>query len=31
MLMGAVQLGVVALVLSMRGIFYRGPVAGGKG
>ncbi len=31
MLMGAVQLGVVAIVLSMRSIFYRGPVAGGKG
>lgn len=31
MLMGAVQLGVVALVLSMRSVFYRGPVAGGKG
>ncbi len=31
MIMGAVQLGVVALVLSMRSVFYRGPVAAGKG
>ena len=31
MIMGFVQLLVVALVLASRGFFYRGPVAGGKG
>ena len=31
MLMGAVQLVIVALVLSLRGWFYKGPVSGGKG
>ena len=31
MIMGAVQLGVVAFVLGMRGLAYRGPVTGGKG
>lgn len=31
MIMGAVQLGVVALVLGARGLFYRGPVAAAKG
>lgn len=31
MIMGFVQLVIVALVLGMRGFFYRGPVAGGKG
>ncbi|MBT2336264.1 ABC transporter permease [Variovorax paradoxus] len=31
MLMGVVQLIVVAAVLSARGLFYRGPVSGGKG
>lgn len=31
MIMGAVQLGVVAIVLSARGLLYRGPVSGGKG
>jgi len=31
MLMGLAQLIVVAAVLSLRGLFYRGPVAGGKG
>jgi len=31
MIMGFVQLVVVAAVLSLRGLFYRGPVAGGKG
>ena len=31
MLMGAVELGVVALVLAGRGLFYRGPAGGGKG
>ncbi len=31
MIMGAVQLGIVALVLGARGLFYRGPAGGGKG
>jgi putative spermidine/putrescine transport system permease protein len=31
MIMGAVQLLVVAVVLSLRGLFYRGPAAGAKG
>jgi putative spermidine/putrescine transport system permease protein len=31
MIMGAVQLVVVVLVLSTRALFYRGPMAGGKG
>ena len=31
MIMGFVQLVIVAAVLSLRGVFYRGPVAGGKG
>lgn len=31
MLMGAVQLGVVVVVLSLRSLVYRGPVTGGKG
>ncbi len=31
MLMGAVQLGVVVLVLSLRSLLYRGPAGGGKG
>ena len=31
MIMGAVQLAVVAIVLSARGLLYRGPVSGGKG
>src|SRR5690348_1501470 len=31
MLMGAVQLVIVAFVLSLRGWFYKGPVTGGKG
>ena len=31
MLMGAVQLGVVVLVLSLRSLVYRGPAGGGKG
>ena len=31
MLMGAVQLGVVVLVLSLRSMVYRGPAGGGKG
>lgn len=31
MIMGAVQLVVVAIVLAMRGMFYRGPATGGKG
>ena len=31
MLMGAAQLAVVVLVLSLRAIVYRGPSAGGKG
>lgn len=31
MIMGAVQLGIVVLVLSLRGLLYRGPAGGGKG
>ena len=31
MLMGLVQLVIVAAVLALRGVFYRGPVGGGKG
>ena len=31
MIMGFVQLVIVAAVLSLRNLFYRGPVAGGKG
>ena len=31
MIMGAVQLAIVAAVLSLRSLVYRGPVAGGKG
>jgi putative spermidine/putrescine transport system permease protein len=31
MIMATVQLGVVALVLALRGLFYRGSTAGGKG
>jgi putative spermidine/putrescine transport system permease protein len=31
MVMGVVQLGIVAAVLAARGIFYRGSTAGGKG
>lgn len=31
LVMGAVQLGIVAVVLSGRRLFYRGPAAGGKG
>ncbi len=31
MIMGAVQLIIVAAVLTMRNLFYRGPVVGGKG
>ena len=31
MIMGAVQLAVVAIVLGLRGRLYRGPSAGGKG
>jgi len=31
MIMGAVQLGVVVIVLGARNLFYRGPVTGGKG
>jgi putative spermidine/putrescine transport system permease protein len=31
MIMGVVQLGVVAFVLGLRGFAYRGPVTGGKG
>lgn len=31
MIMGAVQLGIVVFVLALRGAFYRGPSAGGKG
>jgi hypothetical protein len=29
--MGLVQLIVVAMLLGLRRVFYRGPVAGGKG
>jgi putative spermidine/putrescine transport system permease protein len=31
MIMGAVQLAIVAFALSLRGWFYKGPVTGGKG
>ena len=31
MLMGVIELVIVALVLATRGLFYRGPTAGGKG
>ncbi len=31
MIMGFVQLVIVAAVLGLRGVFYRGPVVGGKG
>ncbi len=31
MIMGFVQLVIVAAVLSLRNVFYRGPVSGGKG
>jgi putative spermidine/putrescine transport system permease protein len=31
MIMGFVQLGIVVAVLSVRGLFYRGPAVGGKG
>ena len=31
MIMGAVQLGVVVSLLTLRSLFYRGPAAGGKG
>jgi putative spermidine/putrescine transport system permease protein len=31
MIMGLVQLLIVALVLASRGLFYRGPAGGGKG
>lgn len=31
MIMGFVQFAVVLVVLGMRGLFYRGPVSGGKG
>jgi len=31
MIMGFVQLIIVAVVLGLRGLFYRGPVVGGKG
>jgi putative spermidine/putrescine transport system permease protein len=31
MIMGFVQLIIVAAVLSLRNLFYRGPVGGGKG
>ncbi|WP_046868387.1 ABC transporter permease [Microvirga massiliensis] len=31
MLMAIVQLGIVVVVLAARGVFYRGPTAGGKG
>ena len=31
MIMGLVQLGIVAIVLVLRGLFYRGPVTGTKG
>jgi putative spermidine/putrescine transport system permease protein len=29
--MGVVQLGIVVLILSARGLLYRGPAGGGKG
>jgi putative spermidine/putrescine transport system permease protein len=31
MVMGLVQLSIVAAVLGLRNVFYRGPVSGGKG
>jgi putative spermidine/putrescine transport system permease protein len=31
MIMGAVQLSIVAAVLALRGLFYRGPAGGAKG
>jgi putative spermidine/putrescine transport system permease protein len=31
MIMGAVQLAIVAAVLALRGVFYRGPASTGKG
>ena len=31
MIMGTVQLSIVVLVLSLRGLLYRGPAGGGKG
>jgi len=31
MIMGFCQLGVVALILGSRGIWYRGSTGGGKG
>ena len=31
MIMGVVQLIVVAVALGLRGLFYRGPVVSGKG
>lgn len=31
MIMGLVQLAIVAAILAARGLFYRGPVGGGKG
>ena len=31
MIMGLVQLVIVALVLGLRSLMYRGPVGGGKG
>jgi putative spermidine/putrescine transport system permease protein len=31
MIMGAVQLAIVAAVLAIRGLFYRGPASTGKG
>ncbi len=31
MIMGFVQLIIVAFALSLRSLFYRGPVTGGKG
>jgi len=31
MIMGLVQLAIVVAVLGLRGLFYRGPAAGGKG
>jgi putative spermidine/putrescine transport system permease protein len=31
MIMGFVQLVIVAAVLGLRTVFYRGPVVGGKG
>jgi putative spermidine/putrescine transport system permease protein len=31
MVMGLVQLLIVAAVLGLRNAFYRGPVSGGKG